>query len=313
MALSSITPTTHYLDLKYLGAEHLIAVGVLESDDGVILVDPGPTSALETLRQALGEAGYALADVRALLLTHIHLDHAGATGAIVQDHPDVAVYVHRLGATHLADPSTLLASARRLYGDMLEPLWGAVVPVPEDALHVLYGDEAITVGGRPFDVAYTPGHAVHHVSYRDGESDTAFIGDTAGMRIAGTDVILPVTPPPDVDLDRWPDSLDAIRNWAPERLFVTHFGPHDDPAWHLDAFERTLDAWSDAVRNALEQEDDEADDAERAEAFHAAKIQELKQRLSPELVPAYDQFGQPQASWRGLARYWRKQSDRASP
>jgi hypothetical protein len=132
------------------------------------------------------------------------------------------------------------------------------------------------------------------------------------MRITGTDVILPVTPPPDVDVGRWHDSLDALRAWVPERLFVTHFGPHDDPAWHLNAFERTLEAWSDAVRNALERDADPAQDAERAEAFHAAKIQELKQRLAPELVPAYDQFGQPQASWRGLARYWRKQLNLSS-
>ena len=301
-----MTEHTGYIDLGFLGASNLIATAVLEGDDGLILVDPGPASALDALRQKLMDAGYGLSYVRAILLTHIHLDHAGGTGSIVQEHPEVQVYVHRAGAPHLADPERLLASARRLYGDMLESLWGTVRPVPDENLHVLYGDETIEVDGRALEVAHTPGHATHHVSYFDRADRTAFVGDAAGMRITGTDVVIPVAPPPDVDVAAWYESLDTLRAWEPERMFLTHFGPVRDPAWHLATFERILKAWSDAVRNALA---DDRDDEECAAAFHAAKMQELKQQLPPELVPAYDQFGQPQTSWYGLARYWRRQEE----
>ncbi len=293
-----------YLDLNYLGTDRLIACAVLEAPEGLLLVDPGPTSTLDTLKAALREAGASLTDVRALLLTHIHLDHAGAAGTIVAEAPHVQVYVHRIGAPHLVDPSRLLASARRLYGELMEPLWGAVLPVPEDRVVALEGEETIRPGGRVLEVAYTPGHAVHHVSFFDPNSGVAFVGDTAGMQITGTRCVLPVAPPPDIQVEAWHESLKRIARWQPRRLFVTHFGPSDDPEAHLAQMARRLDAMAGAVRHSL---DTKGDDAQRAEAFHEQVMAELRECLQDEaLASRYEQFGQPRASWFGLARYWRR-------
>ncbi|AEN73450.1 beta-lactamase domain protein [Rhodothermus marinus SG0.5JP17-172] len=293
-----------YLDLNYLGTDRLIACAVLESPEGLLLVDPGPTSALDNLKAALREAGASLADVRVLLLTHIHLDHAGAAGTIAAEAPHVQVYVHRIGAPHLVDPSRLLASARRLYGELMEPLWGAVLPVPERQIVALEGGETIRPGGRTLEVAYTPGHAVHHVSFFDPETGMAFVGDTAGMQITGTRCVLPVAPPPDIQVEAWHESLERIARWQPRKLFVTHFGPSDDPETHLAQMARRLDAMAEAVRNSL---DTEGDDAQRAEAFHEQVMAELRECLQDEaLVSRYEQFDQPRASWFGLARYWRR-------
>ena len=293
-----------YLDLNYLGTDRLIACAVLEAPEGLLLVDPGPTSALDNLKAALHEAGASLADVRALLLTHIHLDHAGAAGTIAAEAPHVQVYVHRIGAPHLVDPSRLLASARRLYGELMEPLWGAVLPVPERQIVALEGDETIRPGGRVLEVAYTPGHAVHHVSFFDPDTGMAFVGDTAGMQITGTRCVLPVAPPPDIQVEAWHESLERIARWQPRRLFVTHFGPSDDPEAHLTQMARRLDAMAEAVRHSL---DTEGDDAQRAEAFHEQVMAELRECLQDEaLALRYEQFDQPRASWFGLARYWRR-------
>lgn len=302
-----ITEDLWYLDLEYLGASNLIACGVIKTEAGLLLVDPGPTTSLDRLRHRLGEHGYALADVHALLLTHIHLDHAGATGSIVALQPSMQVYVHSIGARHLIRPERLLASAQRLYGEMMEPLWGTFLPVPEANVHDLSGGETLEIGGREVEVAYTPGHAIHHVSYLDRASGTAFIGDVGGMRVTGVDYVIPVTPPPDVDLEAWHESLNLVRNWLPERLFVTHFGPSDEVDAHLSTMGRRLDAWAEEVKQAVEGEQDRN---AAAVAFNEEKMAVLRRTLPPEMLPAYEQFGSPQTSWHGLARYWRKKLER---
>ncbi|HEX6586677.1 MAG TPA: MBL fold metallo-hydrolase [Solirubrobacterales bacterium] len=199
------------IDVRHLGRERVIGCWVL---DGV-LIDPGPTSSLENLLEALGGE-----TPRALLLTHIHLDHAGASGTIVRRWPELPVYVHERGARHLADPAKLLASASRLYGDQMEHLWGEVAPVPERNLRPLSGGEELL----GFEVAYTPGHASHHVSYLHTDSGRAFVGDTAAVRIPPSDFVLPPTPPPDIDLELWNRSIDRILEWEPTSLGLTHFG-----------------------------------------------------------------------------------------
>jgi ribonuclease BN (tRNA processing enzyme) len=164
--MNTLASGLSYIDLHFRGRPRIIATAVVRGPDGVALIDPGPTSTLPALRAGLAEAGLSLRDVRALLLTHIHLDHAGATGTIVREHPELRVYVHERGAPHMIDPSKLLASATRLYGDMMDQLWGEVAAVPAESIDVLRGGERISAGSRDFDVAYTPGHASHHVSYR---------------------------------------------------------------------------------------------------------------------------------------------------
>ncbi len=208
------------IDVMHLGRPHVI--GCWEVDGA--LVDPGPESSLPTLLEALGDER-----PRAVLLTHIHLDHAAATGALVRRWPDLEVYVHERGAPHLIDPSKLLASAERLYGDQMQRLWGEIVPVPEANVRALSGGESV-LGMR---VAYTPGHASHHVCYLHEESGTAFVGDVAAVRILPSNLILPPTPPPDIDIEAWEDSIRIVETWKPERLALTHFGAVDDPLPHL--------------------------------------------------------------------------------
>ena len=292
-----------FVDVEYKGVPRLIACGVLETDAGLLLVDPGPTVSLPTLEQKLEASGTGFADVHGLLLTHIHLDHAGATGVIVDTYPHVQVYVHQIGARHMIRPERLLASAYRLYGDEMDTLWGAFLPTPEANVHRLDGGETLSIGGRVIDVAYTPGHAIHHVGYLDRATGTAFVGDTAGMRVSGVSYVVPVTPPPDIHLERWHESLGVLRAWQPARLFATHFGPSDDVAWHLDAIAQGLDAWAEQTRLSLR---DDREDGERARAFQEAVFATMRAELSGADRAPYEQMGSPEASWHGLARYWRK-------
>src|SRR4051795_10979389 len=213
------------IDVMHLGRPHVI--GCWEVDGA--LVDPGPESSLSTVLEAIGDE-----QPRAVLLTHIHLDHAAATGALVRRWPELQVYVHERGAPHLIDPAKLVASAARLYGgeDGLARLWGEVVPVPERNLRVLQGGESGVEGA--FRVEYTPGHASHHVSYLHEASGMAFVGDMAGVRVPPGPFTLAPTPPPDIDVEAWERSLATIAVWDPQRLGLTHFGAVDDPAAQLD-------------------------------------------------------------------------------
>lgn len=295
-----------FLDVGYLGRPHLIATGVLETDLGLLLVDPGPTTSLDTLLAGLEAAGYGLEDLHALLLTHIHLDHAGATGTLVERAPHLEVYVHARGARHMIRPDRLLKSARRIYGDEMDTLWGAFLPTPEANVHALDGGETLTLGDRTLEVAYTPGHAKHHVSYLDTETGVAFVGDVGGMRVTGCDTVVPVMPPPDIDVPAWHTSLRALRAWTPTKLFLTHFGPASDVPRHLDVMDAALDLWADDVRRMLALTgDDAADDETLALRFQDAKFSVLRATTPTGFHAPYEQFGQPRETWTGLARYWR--------
>jgi glyoxylase-like metal-dependent hydrolase (beta-lactamase superfamily II) len=220
-----------HIDLLHRGREKVICAWEV---DGLI-VDPGPQSTEERLLAALdGERP------RALLLTHIHFDHAGASGSLVRRWPDLPVYVHERGAPHLASPERLVSSAARLYGgeDGLRDAWGEVIAVPEENLHVLSGGEEL-LGMR---VEYTPGHASHHVSYLHEESGWAFVGDVAGVRVQPADIVLAPTPPPDIDVAAWEASIDTVAGWEPQGLALTHFGPIDDPPQQLAAVREALHA-----------------------------------------------------------------------
>jgi glyoxylase-like metal-dependent hydrolase (beta-lactamase superfamily II) len=300
--MHTITSGVGFVDLEYQGTPRLIATGLLETEEGLLLVDPGPETALDTLRRALQDESASLDDVHAVLLTHIHLDHAGAAGRIVEDNPAIDVYVHERGARHLVNPRRLLRSARRIYGDAMDRLWGTVRPIPSANTVALRGGEMIMPGNRSIEVAYTPGHASHHVSYYDTATGTAFVGDTAGMRVTGSAYVLPVAPPPDIDVDAWHASLDRLRAWAPERLMLTHFGAFEDATRHLDVMDTRLDAFAKTVRTMLGKK---ADDADQADRFHAQQIDALRDEVPKRYWLPYEQFGQPRESWHGLARYWR--------
>ncbi len=270
------------IDLHFAGREHAIGVYLVETDDGLALFDCGPSSTLPALEAALAERGLELDEVRHLLLSHIHLDHAGAAGPIVRAHPGMTVWVSEVGAPHLVDPSRLERSARRLYGDAFDILWGELAAVPEANVRVAAGD---VLGWEAFP---TPGHAWHHVSYlRDG---TLLAGDAAGVRMPGSDYVLPVSPPPDIDVEVWHATANAIRERSPDRLALIHFGVHDDVAAHLDRFDAELDAWAQRVGGGMELEE----------------FVQLAQADAGAHADEYDKVAPLWQCWHGLKRYWDK-------
>ena len=258
--------------------------------DGV-LVDPGPESSVETLLAKLDGL-----EPRALLLTHIHFDHAGASGALVRRYPDLPVYVHDRGAPHMVDPERLVASARRLYGEDFDRLWGEVIPVPDDNIRVLHGDERV----EGFRVAYTPGHASHHVSYLHEDSGIAYVGDVAGVRIQPEEIVVAPTPPPDVDVEAWHRSLDTVARWDPSALAPTHFGAiRSRVGDHLETLRGQLDEQARLARDRSEKD------------FVAGLRAEIRAAVSDdETAATYEQAVPAGQAYQGLERYWRKRAER---
>jgi glyoxylase-like metal-dependent hydrolase (beta-lactamase superfamily II) len=276
------------LDLFHLGRERVIGVYLLETDDGLALFDCGPSTCVPQLEDWLLERGLELGDIRHLLLSHIHLDHAGAAGVLVRQHPGLQVYVSPIGAPHLVDPSRLERSARRLYGDAFETLWGELAPVPRENVH----ETAERVLG--LECFPSPGHASHHVCYLDG-AGTLWAGDAAGVRVQPSRFVLPPTPPPDFDLDTWERTLDEIEARDPARLALIHFGVAEDPAEHLAELRSRLRAWTDRVGEGASEEE-----------FEAAALAELGDDAEP-----YEQAMPFWQSYAGLRRYWDKRREAA--
>jgi glyoxylase-like metal-dependent hydrolase (beta-lactamase superfamily II) len=295
-----------FVDLKFLGLQRVTGTAVLGGPSGLTLIDPGPTSCLAALESVMADHGHRLDEVDTLLLTHIHLDHAGATGVLLSRLPSAVVYVHETGAPHMADPAKLLSSAARLYGANMDRFWGEFRPVPVDRMRVLRGGERIDISGRTLEVAYTPGHATHHVSYFDLSTGTAYVGDTAGIRIAKNYVKAP-TPPPDIDLEAWEQSLRLIEAWRPRSLVLTHFGQVDDVPDHIRRFRVALERSAALVRETLASE---GTDEERIRRYvedmraDAQRVLSADDAAFTEAAAAFDQL------WQGLARYWRKRAER---
>jgi glyoxylase-like metal-dependent hydrolase (beta-lactamase superfamily II) len=274
------------LDLRHLGHERVIGSYLLETDDGLALQDCGPATCVPELKARLAERGLELSQVRHLLLSHIHLDHAGAAGVLVREHPELQVHVSEVGAPHLVDPSRLESSARRLYGDDFDRLWGELAPVPEENVH-LTGDE--TLGLATF---LTPGHAYHHVCYLDRDG-TLYAGDAAGVRIQPSAFVLPPTPPPEVDLEAWEQTLEAIAAHAPARLALIHFGVADDVERHLAELRARLPEWAERVRAGSTE-------------------QEFEQQAAADLGDDREPYEQAMPFWQsyaGLRRYWDKRAE----
>ena len=271
------------MDVMHLGRDRVICVYEI---DGLI-VDPGPASCLDTLLDRLGET-----EPRSLLLTHIHLDHAGAAGALCRRFPNLTVYVHERGAPHLVDPTKLVESAGRVWGDAMWELWGEVAPVPEERVHVLRGGE--TVEG--FRVEYTPGHASHHVSYLHEESGDAYIGDVAGVRLPPFEYTIAPTPPPDIDVEAWLDSIHTVASWNPQSLCLTHFGQVTDVSEQLHRVRTALTGSADSAR------------LDGEERFIARFETDLLEATDLPTAVAFEQAAPPDQLYQGLARYWRKRA-----
>ena len=280
------------LDLLLLDREHALGAYVIETDEGPALFDCGPTSTLSTLDARLAEQGLDWSEIRHLLLSHIHLDHAGATGVLVREHPGLQVHVSEIGAPHLVDPGKLIVSARRLYGDDLERLWGEIVPVPQANVQAV-GASAAGLGCFP-----SPGHASHHVCYLAADG-TLYAGDAAGVRIVPARSVLPPTPPPDLDVERWHATTLELRRRKPERLALIHFGVVDDVERHLDELDRRLDEWLERVTGG-------ASEAE----FVAAAVADL-QAADADAADVYTQAMPLEQSWAGLRRYVDKRVEAA--
>jgi glyoxylase-like metal-dependent hydrolase (beta-lactamase superfamily II) len=304
--MTALAQGLDYVDLNFLGRPEIIATAVLQGAAGVALLDPGPSTTLENLRERLRRKGIGFGDVRQVLLTHIHLDHAGGTGTLLRENPAIEVFVHERGAPHMIDPSKLMSSASRLYGADMERLWGEVLPVAADRVRVLKGGERVTAGGREMLVEYTPGHASHHVSYFDPASRIAFVGDTAGIRRGEGTYIMPPTPPPDIDLEGWRDSEARILAWDPDTLFLTHFGPHHGVRPHFQQLMARLGEWSGMVRRLLA--DASLSDDERERRFVDEAILDLRRVIGDAEAEQYSRAGRLDYSWQGLARYWRKRA-----
>jgi glyoxylase-like metal-dependent hydrolase (beta-lactamase superfamily II) len=271
------------IDVMHLGRDRVIGAYEL---DGVI-VDPGPSSCMDTLLAGLAE------EPRALLLTHIHLDHAGASGSLMRRFPGLRVYVHKSGAAHLVDPSKLLESAARLYGDDMGRLWGEVLPVPEENLVALEGGESI----EGFRVAYTPGHARHHVAYLHESSGDAYVGDVAGVRIPPFDFTIAPTPPPDIDVEAWERSLKVVADWNPTRLCLTHFDRAEDASAQLERARERLRWMADLAR-----------EGER-ELFMRRLGAEIDDSVDEPVALRHRQAAPAEQQWLGLERYWRKRAE----
>ena len=293
-----------YVDLNFLGRPEIIATAILHGTAGVALVDPGPSTTIDNLTTALTRKGIRFDDVQQILVTHIHLDHAGGVGSIVAKFPHIEVVVHQRGAPHLIDPSKLVASAGRLYQDDMERLWGEVRPVDKSCMKIIEGGERLTAAGRELETAYTPGHASHHVSFFDPASRVAFVGDSAGICRADSPYVMPPTPPPDIDIEAWRVSAARILEWEPDTLFLTHFGPRHGARPHLESMFDNLNVWSRIVRRLIA--DASIDDAERQRTFVNEAYREITRKIGETEANDYVRAGGLNYSYLGLSRYWGK-------
>jgi glyoxylase-like metal-dependent hydrolase (beta-lactamase superfamily II) len=301
--VTTIASGTSLLDLDYLGRPGHIGVYCLETSEGLAVVDTGPASTLGRFQDGIRALGATLDDVRIVLATHIHMDHTGAVGQLAEANPRLRVYVHERGAPHLADPAKLIRSATMVYGEenMLR-LHGEVKPVPADQIVPLAGGESLDLGARRIASAYTPGHASHHLAWLDEATGTAFSGEALGDHVGLSEVPIPVTPPPDVDVEALLSSGERVMNWQPAMLCPTHFGPVEHPARFAEEHARRLVLWSERVRNSLSEPGTEEEKAKRCRDL---SWQDLTALIPPEFHQEIEEeaiYG----NWFGLARYWRK-------
>lgn len=298
------SPGVHRIDLAWNGHPGQVAAYLVDGGGALAVVETGPTSTLPAVLAAIREIGRAPEDVTHLLVTHVHLDHAGGAGALLRHAPRARVYVHPRGAPHLADPSRLIASATQLYGDRMDALWGEMVPVPEDRLVVMNDGDEVAIGTRRLRAVDTPGHAVHHHAYHDPDAGLVFTGDVGGIRLERLPYVCAPTPPPDIDLDAWGESLRRIRALKPAMLLPTHFGGVSDPEWHLDDLARRLDAWA---RWTEEQQAAGTDSAAMAAALARRATAEIVAATGSEAAARAYELAVPYPMMAaGLERWWKR-------
>lgn len=293
----------HILDLHFQ-TDHTIASFVVETTEGPVLIETGPHSVLPYLETGLAGLGYRLSDIQHVLLSHIHFDHAGAAWALAQ--AGAQVHVHPFGYRHLLDPTKLYQSAKRIYGDQMEALWGDMQPIAEAQLHEVADEAKLVIGEHTFKAWHTPGHAVHHIAWQLGE--VIFTGDVAGVKI-GEGPVVPPCPPPDINLEDWKASLNRLRALQPKALYLTHFGLVDDYAAHFDQLEGMLDDWAAWIKPHWEAGKSPTEVTPDFQAYAATQLR--KAGLDAHQVDQYEAANPAWMSVAGLMRYWKKKAEQA--
>lgn len=295
------------LDTFYQGEPGVIASYLLAGRAGLGLVDVGSAASVEQVLSGVRAAGFDPRDIQHLVLTHIHLDHAGAAGTLTRLLPHAQVYVHRVGAPHLIDPSKLLSSAQRIYGDRMQTLWGNMEPVPAERLTILDDGADLAVGDRTLHAIYTPGHAIHHLAYHDAAHAAVFAGDVAGVRLEGMGFVRPPTPPPDLDLEDWNASLDRLAALDLRTLYLPHFGPAGDVPAHFEQLRKRLAGWGQVLLPGIRAgKSDEALAAELAAHTDPEIARLASSGATDEAVHRYELATNYLMSAQGYVRYYRK-------
>ncbi|MBA2441913.1 MAG: MBL fold metallo-hydrolase [Rubrobacter sp.] len=289
------------IDLDFMGTREIIGSFLLRGDDSSAIVETGPTTCLDALLGGLRERGVAPEEVREVFLTHVHLDHAGASGNLTELLPNATFYVHEIGYPHLVDPEKLMRSATRIYGDRMDELWGEMRPVPEDRLVVLKGGEEIQTAGVTLEAHYTPGHAYHHLAFYEPGSGALFAGDVAGIRLPGQSYVRPPTPPPEVDVEMWQRSIELVRQIGPECVYLTHFGGFEDVGRHLGELEQRLQEWMLLVQERLDEGKEQEDIVEELTVRGDAEL--LTEGAEPEDSERYQLAGNYEMLVAGLMKY----------
>lgn len=306
-SVQELEPDLFLIDHHFQGLPGVIGSYLLAGEEDLTLIEAGPASSTEALLAGIRAAGFDPERISRILLTHIHLDHAGACGTLVRRLPKARVYVHPIGAPHLVDPERLLTSASRIYGDQMERLWGEILPVPEERVVELSDGEELRIAGRTLRALDTPGHAHHHLAFHDEERGAVFTGDVAAVRLAGLPYVRPPTPPPELDLDLWRQSVLRIRALRPERLLLTHFGAYDDPDWHLDDLLARLFFWGGWVGAHLEDGTSPERITEELRRVGDAELAELA--ASGDWEGSYELATNYRMTVDGFARFFRKRRE----
>ena len=289
------------VDLKFLGLDDSIAAFLIESNDGPILIECGPYSTFSSLETSLQSMGYQTSDVKHVLLSHIHFDHAGAAWAFAKS--GASIYLHPFGANHMHDPSKLVGSASMIYGDMMDQLWGKMEGIPMESLKIMDHLETLEIGEHKFTALHTPGHAKHHIAWEIG--DVIFTGDVAGIKIRSSPVV-PPCPPPDINIEDWLNSIDLILERQPSKLVLTHYDAVSNPEDHMNQLKYILSDWSNWIKVRWEA-------GESAEELTPQFVEYTNKQLieagaDKETVKRYEAANPPWMSVAGLIRYWKKKS-----
>jgi glyoxylase-like metal-dependent hydrolase (beta-lactamase superfamily II) len=302
--VKQVHPGLWQISLDFQGEEEIVGSYLLAGNDELAIIDPGPGSTLEGLLSGIRSAGFEPQKLTHILITHVHLDHAGATGSLARLVPGAKVYVHSLGVPHLLDTSRLIASAQRIFGERMQSLWGEIESVRLDQMQPLEDNDILKIAGRRLEVHYTPGHALHHVIFFDAHSGELFAGDTAGVRLQGVDYVRPPTPPPDIDLEGWLSSLDLIKRLRPDVLYLAHYGPTTSILSHIASLRERLLDWANFVLKAM---NDGKSEEEIIGLLIAQANPELEQASrSFQEVVRYDIATNYPMTVQGYMRYWRK-------